>query len=91
MEGGSAIRRVWDQGFRMKQLHGAENVADMTLGNPVAPPPRALLRALEELVALARRHRSKVEAHEICYPHMQNRASKRKTAENREFLLVAGS
>jgi aspartate aminotransferase len=51
MKTGSAIRRVWDQGARMKQLHGAENVADMTLGNPSAPPPEALVRALEELVA----------------------------------------
>ncbi len=45
--------------------------------------------SLEELVALVRKHRSHVEAHEIHYPHMQNRASKQKNAENREFLLVA--
>ena len=45
--------------------------------------------SLEELVALVRKHRSHVEAHEIHYPHMQNRASKQKTAQNREFLLVA--
>ena len=51
MKTGSAIRRVWDQGVRMKQIHGAENVADMTIGNPFAPPPEALLGALEEVVA----------------------------------------
>ena len=51
MTTGSAIRRIWDQGVRLKQAHGAENVADMTLGNPAAPPPGALLRALEEVVA----------------------------------------
>jgi aspartate aminotransferase len=51
MQSGSAIRRVWEQGARMKQIHGAENVADMTIGNPFAPPPEALLRALEEVVA----------------------------------------
>jgi len=50
MKTGSAIRRIWDQGARMKQIHGAENVADMTIGNPFAPPPGALLRALEEVV-----------------------------------------
>jgi len=50
MQSGSAIRRVWDQGARMKQIHGAENVADMTIGNPFAPPPEALVRALEEVV-----------------------------------------
>jgi aspartate aminotransferase len=51
MKTGSAIRRIWDQGARMKQIHGAENVADMTLGNPLAPPPEALVRVLEEVVA----------------------------------------
>ncbi len=50
LESGSAIRTVWSLGHRLKQVHGAANVADMTLGNPVAPPPEALLRALEEVV-----------------------------------------
>ncbi len=45
--------------------------------------------SLEELVALVRKHRSHVEAHEIHDPHMQNRASKQKNAENREFLRDA--
>jgi len=51
MKTGAAIRRVWHLGNQMKQIHGAENVADMTIGNPFAPPPEALLRALEEVVA----------------------------------------
>jgi len=51
IETGSVIRRVWDQGARMKQIHGEENVADMTIGNPFAPPPEILLRVLEEVVA----------------------------------------
>ena len=46
----SAIRRIWTQGLELKRLHGAENVADMTLGNPVAPPPAGLVRALQEIV-----------------------------------------
>jgi aspartate aminotransferase len=46
----SAIRRIWTQGLELKRLHGAANVADMTLGNPVAPPPAALVQALEEIV-----------------------------------------
>ena len=50
LDSGAAIRTVWSQGFRLKQTHGATNVADMTLGNPVAPPPEALLKALEEVV-----------------------------------------
>jgi aspartate aminotransferase len=50
LESGAAIRTVWSLGHRLKQVHGAANVADMTLGNPVAPPPEALLKALEEVV-----------------------------------------
>lgn len=46
-----AIRNVWEAGFDLKRVHGRENVADMALGNPAAPPPAALLRALEDVVA----------------------------------------
>jgi aspartate aminotransferase len=51
MQSDTTIRRIWTQGLELKQTHGAENVADMTLGNPSAPPPPALLAALEDLVA----------------------------------------
>ena len=36
---GSDMRKIWEDSFRLKRIHGADNVADMTLGNPVAPPP----------------------------------------------------
>ena len=48
---GSAIRRIWTEGVRLKAIHGDSAVADMTLGNPLAPPPQALLQALEQIVA----------------------------------------
>jgi len=51
MEAGSSIRDMWTEGRRLKELHGAENVADMTLGNPALPPPPELTRALEAVVA----------------------------------------
>jgi aspartate aminotransferase len=51
IETGSAIRKMFEEGCRLKQIHGAENVADLTLGNPIAPPPPALLAALAEVVA----------------------------------------
>jgi aspartate aminotransferase len=50
LETGSDIRSMWEEGFRLKKVHGPENVADMTIGNPIAPPPPALLKALEEVV-----------------------------------------
>lgn len=48
---GSAIRKMWNDGLHLKEIHGAENVADMTLGNPMLPPPEALGRALRDVVA----------------------------------------
>jgi aspartate aminotransferase len=51
LRSGSAIRRVWTLGQELAAVHGAEKIADMTLGNPTAPPPQALVRALEEIVA----------------------------------------
>jgi aspartate aminotransferase len=51
MKDGTTIRAVWTLGQELKQIHGEANVADMTLGNPVAPPPPGLIAALEELVA----------------------------------------
>jgi aspartate aminotransferase len=50
MESGSAIRKAWDHGRILSRSHGAEAVADMTLGNPVAPPPQPLLEALRKVV-----------------------------------------
>ena len=51
IETGSAIRKMWSDGLRLKEAHGAENVADMTLGNPMMPAPEVLTRALAEVVA----------------------------------------
>jgi aspartate aminotransferase len=46
-----SIRRMWEEGRRLMEIHGATNVADMTLGNPVADPPPELLRAFAEVAA----------------------------------------
>ncbi len=47
---GSTIRRIWADGQRLKKAHGAENVADVTLGNPLTAPPTEVTCALEDLV-----------------------------------------
>ncbi|MRR34016.1 pyridoxal phosphate-dependent aminotransferase [bacterium] len=40
IENASWIRKMFEEGERMRRLHGAENVYDFTLGNPdVEPPP----------------------------------------------------
>jgi aspartate aminotransferase len=47
----SWIRRMFEEGARLKAERGAENVFDFTLGNPDLEPPAALVDALREVVA----------------------------------------
>lgn len=39
MEGASWIRRMFEEGIRLTAEHGAENVFDLSLGNPLLEPP----------------------------------------------------
>lgn len=48
MKGSSWIRRMFEEGTRLKAQHGAGNVFDFSLGNPVIEPPEPVLRALRE-------------------------------------------
>jgi aspartate aminotransferase len=46
----SWIRRMFEEGLKLKAERGAENVFDFTLGNPDLEPPTALVEALREVV-----------------------------------------
>ncbi|RJQ55674.1 MAG: pyridoxal phosphate-dependent aminotransferase [Desulfobacteraceae bacterium] len=46
----SWIRKMFEEGTRLKSLHGAENVFDFSLGNPNLSPPESFDRVLRELV-----------------------------------------
>jgi len=50
MEKASWIRRMFEEGTRLKKIHGAENVFDFSLGNPNVPPPEVVKNKLLELV-----------------------------------------
>lgn len=50
MEHSSWIRRMFEEGARLKAIHGAENVFDFSLGNPDLPPPQSVLEKASELV-----------------------------------------
>ena len=39
MKGSSWIRRMFEEGIALKAEHGAENVFDLSLGNPILEPP----------------------------------------------------
>lgn len=49
--GSSWIRRMFEEGLRLKQRLGAENVADLALGNPVMEPPAEVETRLCAIVA----------------------------------------
>ena len=50
LAGGSLIRKVWEDGFNLKQQYGEENVFDLALGNPIMEPPVEFHRELKRLV-----------------------------------------
>ena len=47
----SWIRKMFEEGTRLKQEFGADNVFDFSLGNPDLPPPEAFSRALRQEAA----------------------------------------
>jgi aspartate aminotransferase len=46
----SWIRKMFEEGARMKAAYGAENVFDFSLGNPDAPPPPQYNEVIQEIV-----------------------------------------
>ena len=50
IEKSSMIRKMFEEGARLKAQHGPENVYDFSLGNPDVPPPPEFKKALKELV-----------------------------------------
>ncbi|HEY5285057.1 MAG TPA: pyridoxal phosphate-dependent aminotransferase, partial [Polyangia bacterium] len=50
LERASWIRRMFEEGARLKKELGEANVFDFTLGNPEVEPPAATLEALRRLV-----------------------------------------
>ncbi|MCR8844263.1 pyridoxal phosphate-dependent aminotransferase [Paenibacillus sp. SC116] len=53
LNGGSWIRKLFEEGGRLKSIYGADNVCDFSIGNPVLDPPASFLKALQEEVASA--------------------------------------
>ncbi|MFT5698145.1 MAG: aspartate aminotransferase [Desulforhopalus sp.] len=49
-EKSSWIRKMFEEGARMKAEFGAENVYDFSLGNPDAPPPEAYNTVIREII-----------------------------------------
>jgi aspartate aminotransferase len=46
----SWIRQMFEEGARLAEMHGCDNVLDFSIGNPNLKPPREFQEVLEELV-----------------------------------------
>ena len=51
MNDSSWIRRMFEEGIELREIHGAENVFDLSLGNPLLEPPNEFRTELARLVA----------------------------------------
>jgi aspartate aminotransferase len=50
VENGSMIRKMFEEGARLRAIHGADKVFDFSLGNPNVPPPAAFKASLRKVV-----------------------------------------
>jgi len=50
VEGMEMVKKMFEEGARLKAEHGAENVFDFSLGNPDVPPPPEFKKVLRDLV-----------------------------------------
>jgi aspartate aminotransferase len=51
LSGGSAIRKMFEEGSRLKKLYGEDNVFDFSIGNPDLEPPKAFHDTLVKLAS----------------------------------------
>ncbi len=49
MQEGSFIRKMFEEGNLLRKKHGADNVFDLSLGNPIIEPPAEFKQALKHL------------------------------------------
>jgi len=47
----SWIRAMFEEGEKMKKIHGPENILDFTLGNPITEPPKQLKEELVRIIS----------------------------------------
>ncbi|WP_068773528.1 pyridoxal phosphate-dependent aminotransferase [Paenibacillus sp. FJAT-26967] len=50
LEKGSWIRKLFDEGKRLTEIYGADEVFDFSLGNPIVEPPAAFRQALQDTI-----------------------------------------
>ncbi|MBN1501327.1 MAG: pyridoxal phosphate-dependent aminotransferase [Spirochaetes bacterium] len=48
LQSSSLIRKMFEEGAKLKAIHGVQNVCDFSIGNPDVPPPPEFQKILEE-------------------------------------------
>jgi aspartate aminotransferase len=86
---GSWIRKMFDEGLRLKAIHGAANVFDFTLGNPYVDPPPEFLTALKRAAA-EERHGIHAYMQNCGFPEVRAKVAAELSAEL-GFGFTAGS
>jgi aspartate aminotransferase len=67
----SWIRRMFEEGARLKKIHGPENVYDFSLGNPNLKPPAKFMKSLKNIVHLSG-HGDHAYMPNAGYPHVRS-------------------
>jgi aspartate aminotransferase len=49
LKGGSMIRKMFEEGNRLRAIYGVDKVYDFSLGNPDGEPPEETLKAMKDL------------------------------------------
>ena len=73
VEGSSLIRKMFEEGAKLKAQYGVEKVYDFSLGNPDVPPPQEFKKALKDLVE--DEHLSHGYMFNEGYPHVREAVS----------------
>lgn len=81
MANASWIRRMFEEGVRLKREFGDENVFDFTLGNPILEPPEVVKRSLERHLQSPGIHRYMPNAG---HPDVRRRIAEHLSAEHGE-------
>lgn len=90
----SWIRRMFEQGAKLKARFGAENVFDFSLGNPDLRPPEQFYRIIRSLAAEEGHHGYMPNAG---YPEIRDRVAAQVSSEqgvvvsNEELLMTCGA
>lgn len=73
VEGSSLIRKMFEQGAKLKAQYGADQVYDFSLGNPDVSPPQEFKKALRTIVE--DEHLSHGYMSNVGYPHVREAVS----------------